>query len=200
MARPIVKRDEIVRAALELFVERGIAGTTTRDIAQRAQAAEGTMYRYFRSKEELAWEVYFAHLETFMGELRQAVAAAAGTREQVRGMIAAFYALFDRDPVIYGYLVLAEHALAHRLPAGYESPAGLLLRVLREGQQRGELPPGEVHELGAVVMGTVARLATFRIYGRIGGRMGDRVERVAALCWRAIGQPVAEFSNEEAAR
>jgi AcrR family transcriptional regulator len=200
MARPIVKRDEIVRAALELFVERGIAGTTTRDIAQRAQAAEGTMYRYYRSKEELAWEVYFTHLERFMAELRAAVAGAAGTRERLRRMIAAFFALFDRDPVVYSYLVLAEHALAHRLPPGYESPPALLLRVLAEGQARGDLPPGEVHELGAVVMGTVARLATFRIYGRIGGPLGDRVERMAALCWRAIATPAGESPMEEAAR
>jgi hypothetical protein len=54
--------------------------------------------------------------------------------------------------------------------------------------------------LGAVVMGTVTRLAAFRIYGRIAGPLGDRVERVAALCWRAISTPDGESSMEEAAR
>ena len=48
-ARP----DELVEAALDLFVERGFAATRLEDVAQRAGVSKGTMYLYFDSKESL---------------------------------------------------------------------------------------------------------------------------------------------------
>ena len=48
-ARP----EEITAAALELFVERGYAGTRLEDVAARAGISKGTLYLYFENKEEL---------------------------------------------------------------------------------------------------------------------------------------------------
>jgi len=44
---------EIIAAALETFAERGFAATRLDDIAERAGVTRGTLYLYFRSKEEL---------------------------------------------------------------------------------------------------------------------------------------------------
>ena len=44
-------RERILEAALRLFAENGYEGTTTRDIAQRADIATGTLFNYFRTKE-----------------------------------------------------------------------------------------------------------------------------------------------------
>lgn len=47
-------RAAILKAAAELFAEKGFEGTTTRDIALRAGLAAGTMFNYFPSKETMA--------------------------------------------------------------------------------------------------------------------------------------------------
>jgi AcrR family transcriptional regulator len=52
----------ILKAALELFKEKGMAGTTTRAVARRAGIAEGTLFNYFKTKEDLA--LYFFQKET----------------------------------------------------------------------------------------------------------------------------------------
>lgn len=44
---------ELVAAALDLFVERGYAGTRLEDVAARAQVSKGTLYLYFANKEDL---------------------------------------------------------------------------------------------------------------------------------------------------
>ncbi len=44
---------ELIEAALDVFAERGFAGARLEDIAQRAGFTKGTVYLYFRSKEEL---------------------------------------------------------------------------------------------------------------------------------------------------
>lgn len=76
MSKPITKRNSIARAALELFVEKGVEGATTREIARRAGAAEGTMFRHFASKEELAWRLFDDNLALVMKDLEAAAAGA----------------------------------------------------------------------------------------------------------------------------
>lgn len=47
------KRSEIIAAATQVFAEKGYAQAKTRDIAERADMAEGTLYNYFASKREI---------------------------------------------------------------------------------------------------------------------------------------------------
>ena len=50
---PETRREEILRAAVSLFASQGFTRTTTREIAHAAGIAEGTIYTYFASKEEV---------------------------------------------------------------------------------------------------------------------------------------------------
>lgn len=52
------KREEIVRAALELIAEHGFHGAPMAMIAERAGVGAGTIYRYFESKDVLIREIY----------------------------------------------------------------------------------------------------------------------------------------------
>jgi AcrR family transcriptional regulator len=53
MRRKEARPQELLAAALELFVERGYAATRLDDVAARAGVSKGTLYLYFSSKEEL---------------------------------------------------------------------------------------------------------------------------------------------------
>src|SRR5258706_11622396 len=54
-------RQRIVAAALALFQSKGFEPTTTRAIARKAKVAEGTVFNYFETKEDIA--LYFLELE-----------------------------------------------------------------------------------------------------------------------------------------
>jgi AcrR family transcriptional regulator len=55
-------REQSLEAALDLFRRNGLDGTTTKQISRRAGIAEGTLFNYFKTKEDLA--LYFFQKET----------------------------------------------------------------------------------------------------------------------------------------
>jgi AcrR family transcriptional regulator len=55
-------KERILAAALDLFRQKGLIGTSTREISKRAGIAEGTLFNYFKTKEDLA--LYFFQKET----------------------------------------------------------------------------------------------------------------------------------------
>jgi AcrR family transcriptional regulator len=52
------KKDLIINAALQLFVNNGFHGTATGKIAQEAGVANGTLFQYFKTKDELVITLY----------------------------------------------------------------------------------------------------------------------------------------------
>ena len=63
-ARP----QELLDAALHVFVEKGFAATRTEDVAARAGVAKGTLYLYYPSKEDLLKAVVRANLSALIAE------------------------------------------------------------------------------------------------------------------------------------
>src|SRR5262245_58183051 len=47
------RRQDILRAAVDLFAKKGFRGTTTRDLAAQAEVNEAIIFRHFNTKEEL---------------------------------------------------------------------------------------------------------------------------------------------------
>lgn len=73
-ARP----QELLAAALDLFVERGYAAARLDDVAARAGVSKGTLYLYFANKEDLFKAVVRAHLVPVLDRAEQAVDACEG--------------------------------------------------------------------------------------------------------------------------
>ena len=64
---------ELLAAALDLFVEKGYAGTRLDDVAARAGVSKGTLYLYFQNKEQLFKAVVRENVVTPLAEAAQAV-------------------------------------------------------------------------------------------------------------------------------
>ena len=56
-------QERILNAALELFHKKGFFKTTTKEISQKASIAEGTLFNYFKTKEDLALYFFGRELE-----------------------------------------------------------------------------------------------------------------------------------------
>jgi AcrR family transcriptional regulator len=72
---------ELLEAALSLFVEKGFAATKTDEVAQRAGVSKGTLYLYYPSKEELLKAVISHYLSSQIREGFEEAAAHQGKHE-----------------------------------------------------------------------------------------------------------------------
>ena len=135
-------KTRIARAALTLFVEKGIAETTVRDIAAAAKVAEGTLYRHFTGKDDLAWEIYAGNFAAFAGELDRRQREQDRLAGKLGVMVEHFCSFFDRDPVLFSYLLLAQHDFMKRVPPEMPNPVDLVHQVIWRAMSTGELARG----------------------------------------------------------
>ncbi len=77
------KRDKILRAGLELFVKQGFHGTPTSAIAKAAGVANGTLFHYFKTKEELITALFFESKLAYL----DMVVAKIGEQPSLKGKI-----------------------------------------------------------------------------------------------------------------
>src|SRR5436853_673470 len=63
-------RKRIVKAALSLFQTKGFDATTTKAIARKAGIAEGTVFNYFKSKDDIALHFFEAEVDSAMSAVR----------------------------------------------------------------------------------------------------------------------------------
>jgi TetR/AcrR family fatty acid metabolism transcriptional regulator len=67
------KRANIVDAAVEVFAEKGYRSARVSDIARRAGVADGTIYLYFRNKEDLLLTIFEEKMEELLTSLEAAL-------------------------------------------------------------------------------------------------------------------------------
>jgi AcrR family transcriptional regulator len=149
------KREAIMTAALELFVERGFYGTAVPEIAERAGVGAGTIYRYFESKEALVNEIYREQKLLFGQVALDEFPLAVSTREQFRVLWNRMARFAIEHASSFVFLELHHHAryLDGASRAVEQRMTGLFRQVVVSAQARGELKPGDPRVLMGLVMG-----------------------------------------------
>ena len=164
-ARP----EEITAAALELFVERGYAGTRLDDVAARAGISKGTLYLYFANKADLFKAVVREGLVSPMGEVRELMDRLQGSAMDLLRVVVLGW--WDRigSTRVSGIpkLVVSEAGnfpeIAEFYLAEVVHPGTALIRdILERGIARGEVRPMDCDEAVHLVIAPVLMIALWK--------------------------------------
>ncbi len=177
------KLPDVMRAAIHLFVKKGIDGTTIKDIAKEAGVAEGSLYRHFKSKEALAWHLFSAHLAQFTGELMSKVYPLPTAQARVRKFVEESFAAYEEDPELYSYLILREHSELDAYAQNFTHPGNVVLKIIEDGQTSGEIRAGEPYVLGSLFVGSVIRVCVVKMYGNLKTPLHDHISLVSDSIW-----------------
>ncbi|MGQ3300897.1 TetR/AcrR family transcriptional regulator [Reyranella sp.] len=179
----------VERAALTLFVARGVAETTTREIAMAASIAEGTIYRYFPSKEQLALDIFLGHHRALAEALAEAHRPVPGLRDKIEAIVACYCDWADRDWSLFAYHLLTQHLFLALVPDGTPNPVDVLREVIVSAMTAGEIPQRDPDLAAASAIGTVMQPATYKVYGRFEGPLSDHVRFFADAAWAVLAVP-----------
>lgn len=111
----LARRDEILNAARDVFSERGFKLATLDEIAERAEFGKGTIYNYFRNKEELFVSVIERGIQRFQAFVENTVEASASPRQKIEMYIDAAFEFFEQHRQLFSVLVLERYNLVHTL-------------------------------------------------------------------------------------
>lgn len=200
MPRGIATRNRIKQAALELFVAKGVLGTSVRDIAALAEIAEGGLYRHYASKEDLAWKLFSENYASLAKELGDLAKAKGDLGSRLGAMIQRFCRFFDEEPLLFRFLLLTQHQELPKLKSKTQSPVQVLHRLVSDARKSGEIAAGDADLLTAQILGLILQPATFMVYGLLAPGM-QRIEgEILAGCLRLVAARAMEKTSEETGR
>jgi AcrR family transcriptional regulator len=179
-------RDRIEKAAIRLFVEKGVAETSVRDIARAVDMSEGALYRHFASKDELVWAVFERHYVEFASRLDALAKAETTTRGKLAAMIRGICHAHDENPTLFRFLLFVQHGQLSKLRSGTPTPVDAVRTVLERGIASKEIPDQSPDLAAALVFGIVLQPVTFAAYGRLPSGMGSMQDRLVTAAWAAV--------------
>lgn len=180
-------RNKLHTTSLKLFVEKGVTETTVRDIALGAGVAEGTLYRHYASKDALVEDLFQRNYAAFGRTLAELSRRHEGHRQKLEAMIGGFCRLFDENPHLFRFLLLAQHQTLPKLRNGFENPVQVVRDVIAAAMRAGAIRARDANLAAGMVIGLVLQPAVFVVYGRLSPPFSRYVGDIAAACWQAIG-------------
>jgi TetR/AcrR family fatty acid metabolism transcriptional regulator len=78
------KREAILRAAIKVFARNGYFNSKVSDIAREANIADGTVYLYFKSKDEILHSIFDRAMDEFISEGKREIAEIERADEKLR--------------------------------------------------------------------------------------------------------------------
>lgn len=196
-------RHRIESAAIQLFVDKGVASTTVRDIARAVELSEGALYRHFDSKEQLVWLTFERHYVAFAQELQRLAGTAGSARERIAAMIRGFCRAHDDHPLRFRFMLFAQHGELNKLSPGTVTPVQVVRKVLAEAIESGELPAQDPDLATALLFGVVLEPVTFAAYGRLPRTMATMSDRLVQAAWAVLtdlGREESEVNSEKQPR
>jgi TetR/AcrR family fatty acid metabolism transcriptional regulator len=135
------KREAILRAAIKVFARNGYFNSKVSDIAGEAGIADGTVYLYFKSKEEVLHSVFDRAMEDFISEGKRELAEIGDVREKLRRIAHLHLAKLsaDRDAAIVFQVELrgSTKFMEEFSAAGFANYLDIIRQTFIEGQNQG---------------------------------------------------------------
>lgn len=149
-----VRRHELMNAARQLFLEKGIAATSVEDITLKADTSKGTFYFYFPSKDDVIAALREDFLLSFVTAVdeHEAVQKAGTNKERLSGYVDAIVSTYVTSAALHEVLFHTEGYHSGRKETSTDNPLiGQLIDLLESGTADGEWDVSD-YELTAVML------------------------------------------------
>ena len=187
------KREAILRAAIETFAARGFFNAQVADVARGAGVAAGTVYLYFRGKDDLLISIFERTMREAIAAGRESLAGRATARDRLREIARLHLERLGRDrhlAVVFQVELRQSTKFMERFSATYlREYLGIIRDVIAEGQANGEFRRQINPTLAAkMLFGALDEMATNWILSRRKYSLGAQADSVVDVFVGGLGR------------
>jgi len=185
------KPQQIIDAAIRVFARNGYYNSRVSDVAREAGIAAGTIYLYFKTKDEILVTLFREKMTEWVALVRDAIAGEADPLEKIRRIVALHFKMIEEHPALAEVLQVElrqghkffRGASAQEVSAYFDVIADVLREGVLAGRLRKELP---VKVATKMLFGAMDQLATSWVLGSRGYRLSEAAEPVATIFLKGV--------------
>jgi AcrR family transcriptional regulator len=151
----------IQEATMRVIARKGMAAATMQEIADEAGVAKGTIYLYFRDRDELVEKTFDSAMQTLLARIDEALALDVSFEEKLRAIMSAKFSFFNSNREFFRLYI------SLRMPEGpaarqrrqrqhcqpqYKDRTRKLEAVLEQAMDRGEIRRTDAHKLALFII------------------------------------------------
>ncbi len=164
-SKKAIKRKSIIQAAIEVFSKKDFQTAAISEIAQRAGVADGTIYKYFKNKEDLFFSIPTEKTNEFRSQLELHLEGISGAFNKIRKFVWYFLYFFKTNPE-YGRLLMLEMRVSKSFVKTdtydfLKKSVSQVLDIIIEGQKEGVVRTDvDVYILRHLVLGILEHMVS----------------------------------------
>ena len=165
MSKKAIKKQLIIQAAIEVFSKNNFKNSSIAEIARRANVAEGTIYQYFRNKEDMFFSIPIEKTKEFSKELDLHLAGITGALNKIRKFVWYYLYFFKMNPEYARTLMLemrvSKSFVRTRSYKSFKPFTNRILEIIEEGQREGMIRKDvNIYILRQLILGILEHMVT----------------------------------------
>jgi TetR/AcrR family fatty acid metabolism transcriptional regulator len=158
------KKQEILQAAMKLFAQKGVANTKMADVAEAAGIGKGTIYEYFKSKDDIFKEAFNHFMEHINAVMAKHLFKVFDPVEKLKAVIAGWVEVMKDTSIDFMEMMMdfwAEGVRQHKescmfdLNYMYNEYRNMLVSILEEGVERGQIKSSNTKIVASILIGSI---------------------------------------------
>ncbi|MCK5254567.1 MAG: helix-turn-helix transcriptional regulator [Deltaproteobacteria bacterium] len=155
------RREEILKAAESVFAQKGFHNSTVAEIAKESEFAIGTIYQFFKNKEELYYIMMIEKFDLLYSTLSKEVGRNTKCFEKLNCLVGVVLAFIEQNVDFFKIFTWElnvlnsnmNHNLKDQLITKHFAYSKLIGDVIKEGLQEGVLKEGNADDLSTALLG-----------------------------------------------
>jgi len=165
MSKKIQRRQQIIEAAIEVFSNNTFLNSSISEIAERANVAEGTIYQYFKNKEDLFFSIPADKTKEFCKNLELHLEGITGAGNKVRKFIWYYLYFFKANPEYARTLMLemrvSKNFVKSKTSDSLKDFTNKALEIIKQGQEEGIIRKDlNIYLIRQLILGLLEHMVT----------------------------------------
>src|SRR4026207_2204425 len=185
------RRTQILDAARDAFAKQGLAGTTVEGIAKRAGVAKGTVYLYYRSKEEILRQVLDEDLAELLDDTVPLLSQPGSIEQKLTAFLTASLRFFDRKRDFFEHAHFemtpeVRRKALQKLETVYKAQHGAWREALTTARQAGDVGDIDADASAIAIVALASGLAKQRLRGWTATPVASSSLQASKTIWKGL--------------